>query len=133
MSLPAPSRLGGHHVTMLQPAPQVPPASVGPCSSLVSTTTKSTTGRPAGSSAPIRITHAFHPLCGEVIDFVERRHNWGEDRVFYRDRQGHLASIPAGWTSMAPEDPFVVVSAGRSWFRASDLVELARLVLESRS
>ncbi len=116
-----------------QLAPPTPLVSDGPSCSLASTTTASTTGCPAGSSAPIRITHAFHPLCGEVIDFVERRHNWGEDRVFYRDRQGHLASIPAGWTSIAPEDPFVVVSAGRSWFRASDLVELARLVLEIRS
>ncbi len=119
---------------MLNPlAPQTPLASVGLCCSLASTPTELTTGCAAGSSAPIRITHAFHPLCGEAIDFVERRHNWGEDRVFYRDRQGHLASIPAGWTSITPEDPFVVVSAGRSWFRASDLVELARLVLEIRS
>ena len=68
-----------------------------------------------------------------MIDFVERRHNWGEDRVFYRARHGHLTSIPAGWTSMEPEDPVVVVAAGRSWFRASDLVELARLVVEHRS
>jgi hypothetical protein len=81
----------------------------------------------------VRITHPFHPLFGAVIDFVERRHNWGEDRVFYRDRHGHLASLPAGWTSVEPEDPFVLVAAGRSWFRASDLVELARLVVEHRS
>jgi hypothetical protein len=65
-----------------------------------------------------------------VIDFVERRHNWGEDRVFYRDRHGHLASMPAGWTSLESDDPFVVVAAGRSWFRAPDLVELAGLVRE---
>jgi hypothetical protein len=64
---------------------------------------------------------------------VERRHNWGEDRVFYRDQWGHLTSMPAGWTSVEAEDPFVVVAAGRSWFRANELVELARLVLEYRS
>jgi hypothetical protein len=68
-----------------------------------------------------------------VIDFVERRHNWGEDRVVYRDRRGHLASMPASWTSVEAEDPYVVVAAGRSWFRSNDLVELARLVLEHRS
>jgi len=68
-----------------------------------------------------------------VIDFVERRHNWGEDRVVYRDQRGHLASMPARWTSVEAEDPYVVVAAGRSWFRANDLVELARLVSEHRS
>ena len=56
-----------------QLAPRTPPESDGPSCSLVFTTTESTTGCPAGSSAPIKITHAFHPLFGEVIDFVERR------------------------------------------------------------
>ena len=41
--------------------------------------------------------------------------------------------MPAGWTSVEAEDPFVVVAAGRSWFRASDLIELASLVREQRS
>jgi hypothetical protein len=81
----------------------------------------------------VRITHPFHPRYGEVIDFVERRPSWGEDRVFYRDRHGHLASMPAGWTSLESDDPFVVVAAGRSWFRAPDLVELAGLVREHRA
>jgi hypothetical protein len=40
--------------------------------------------------------------------------------------------MPAGWTSVEVEDPHIVVAAGRSWFRASDLVELARLVAEHR-
>ncbi len=68
-----------------------------------------------------------------MLDFVERRHNWGEDRVFYRDQRGHLASLPARWTSAAEEDPLVVVAAGRSRFRVDDLVDLVALVLALRS
>jgi len=84
-------------------------------------------------TAPVRITHPFHPRCGQEIAVVERRHNWGEDRVFYRDRHGHLASLPARWTSVDAEDPFVVVAAGRSRWRGEDLLALAALVRELRS
>ena len=86
-----------------------------------------------GLSARVRVTHPFHPLFGQEIDVVERRHNWGEDRVFYRDRQGHLASVPARWTSVEAEDPFVVMAAGRSRFRVVDLIDLAALLLKARS
>lgn len=80
----------------------------------------------------MRITHPFHPRLGEALDFVERRHNWGEDRVFYRDRQGHLASLPARWTSVEAEDPWVVAGVGQSWFRVADLIELTALVARLR-
>lgn len=83
-------------------------------------------------TAPVRITHPFHPRFGAELEFVERRHNWGEDRVFYRDRHGHLASLPARWTSVEAEDPWVVAGAGRSWFRVADLIELTALVARSR-
>jgi len=83
--------------------------------------------------ARVRITHPFHPQCGQEIAVVEHRPNWGEDRVFYRDRQGHLASLPARWTSVEAEDPFVVMAAGRSRLRAADLGVLAALVRELRS
>ena len=63
---------------------------------------------------------------------VERRCNWGEDRIFYRDPDGYLLSLPARWTSVEAEDPFVVVGAGRSRFRAVDLIDLAALVLKLR-
>jgi hypothetical protein len=81
-------------------------------------------------SAPIRISHPFHPLFGREIDAIERRSQWGEDRIFYRDPDGYLLSLPTCWTSVEPEDPFVVVSAGRSRFRAADLLDLAALTLE---
>jgi hypothetical protein len=79
-------------------------------------------------TAPVRITHPFHPRFGQELDFVERRHQWGEERVLYRNCYGHLASLPAGWTSVVAEDPFVVVAAGRSRFRVADLVDLVELI-----
>ena len=94
--------------------------------------TQSTAGHAEEVSAPVRITHPFHPQCGQVLELVERRHNWGEDRVFYRDHHGHLASLPARWTSVAAEDAFVVAAAGRSRLRLADLVVLAALVQELR-
>ncbi len=82
---------------------------------------------------PVRITHPFHPQVGEVLDFVERQCRWNEDRVFFRDRHGHLTSLPAGWTSVVAEDSFVEVSAGRARFRVTDLVDLADLIGRLRS
>ncbi len=58
------------------------------------------------------------------------RHNWGEDRVYFHDEDGRLVSLPAGWTSVNPQDPFVVTSAGRSLLRVDDLVKLVDLVRE---
>ena len=59
---------------------------------------------------------------------VTCRHNWGEDRVYYHDVAGVLRSLPATWTSVAPTDPFVALAAGRSAFRVTDLLALARLL-----
>jgi hypothetical protein len=59
---------------------------------------------------------------------IDYRHFWAEDRVVYVDEAGEARSLPASWTSVVAEDPAVVVSAGRSHFRAADLVELVQLV-----
>ena len=72
-------------------------------------------------------------MFGHEINFVERRIRWGDDRIFYRDSHGYLRSLPTHWTNVEPEDPFVVVSAGRSQFRVVDLIDLAALVLKLRS
>ena len=80
-------------------------------------------------SASVRITHPFHPLFNQEIDVVHIRNGWrGETRVFYRDGDGHLASLPAHWTSVVSEDPYVAVGGSRSRFRAEDLVELVALI-----
>jgi hypothetical protein len=39
-----------------------------------------------------------------------------------------LRKIPACWTDVVAEDPFVVVAAGRSAFRVADLLTLADLI-----
>lgn len=61
------------------------------------------------------------------------RRNWGEDRVYFQDSEGHLVSLPAQWTSVVPDDPFVAIAAGRCHFRVEDLLKLVRLIEGIRS
>jgi hypothetical protein len=72
--------------------------------------------------------HPHHPLSGQQFDLISQGQAWGEDRVFFRDAGGQLRSMPTGWTSVAMQDPFVVVAAGRSLFRLEDLIALCALV-----
>ena len=78
------------------------------------------------------ITHVFHPYCGLTFPLVTLRLAWGEQRVTFRDKSGHLCSVPARWTDAIPPDPVVVISAGRAAFRLGDLSELARIVADIR-
>ena len=55
-----------------------------------------------------------------------------EDRACFHDEQGRICEIPLSWTNLAAEDPFVILSAGRSRFRFEDLVELARQIREGQ-
>ena len=70
------------------------------------------------------VTHPFHPLKGQKFKLVVRRHNWGDDRVFFHNAEGQWTSISANWTTVVPEDPFVTMAAGRSLFRFEDLLKL---------
>jgi Family of unknown function (DUF5372) len=81
----------------------------------------------------VRVTHPFHPLCGRDFEFVVHRQNWGEDRVYLHDANGELFSLPAGWTDVAPADPFVVIAAGRCPFTTAGLLALADLIDRLRS
>jgi hypothetical protein len=81
-----------------------------------------------GTIKTFKVTHPFHPLCGNVYDLVTYRYNWGIDRAYYHDAKGKLSSIPACWTSIYTPPPFVVVSAGRVPFCFNDLLELSRLI-----
>jgi Family of unknown function (DUF5372) len=74
------------------------------------------------------VTHRFHPLCDREYEFVVHRQNWGEDRVHLRDENGQVFSLPAGWTDVAPVDPFVVVARGRCPFTTAGLLALADLI-----
>jgi hypothetical protein len=76
----------------------------------------------------VRVTHPFHPLAGRDFEFVAHRQNWGEDRVHLHDENGKLFSLPAGWTDVAAQDPFVVIAAGRCAFTAGGLLAAADLV-----
>jgi hypothetical protein len=63
---------------------------------------------------------------------VTYRHNWGEDRVFFHDVLGHWTSVPAAWTTVIPQDPFVAMASGRCLFRYEDLLQLVDLVEKLR-
>jgi hypothetical protein len=76
----------------------------------------------------VRVTHPFHPLFGRTFTLLSCCFNWGQQRVDLHDEQGNLLTLPAAWTDVVPPDPCVVIAAGRSAFRAADLVELAALV-----
>ena len=56
------------------------------------------------------------------------RHNWGEDRVSFHDAAGHWTSVPAAWTTVLPQDPFVVMANRRCVLRYEDLLRLVDLV-----
>jgi hypothetical protein len=92
----------------------------------------STTAHTDGADGTFEVVHPYHPLRGQSFKLVTYRHNWGEDRVYFHDSSGVLRSIPACWTSVLPEDPFVVLAAGRCLFRYEDLVKLADLVEKAR-
>ena len=78
------------------------------------------------------MTHPFHPWHGREFVFVALRHTWGDDRVFFLDGDAVLKSLPTAWTDAAATDVFVAIAAGRSPFRAEDLVALAAMVTCAR-
>ena len=62
------------------------------------------------------------------FQLVDCRQTWGEDRVYFYDDSGQLARLPLQWTDVVPDDPTVVVGAGRAHFRYDDLCRLADLL-----
>jgi hypothetical protein len=75
------------------------------------------------------ITHPFHPLFGQQFPLVAQRLAWGEARVFFHDpATGGLRSLPTAWTNLAPLDPFLVLAAGRTILRFTDLQMLIHLL-----
>ena len=74
------------------------------------------------------MTHPFHPLHGREFVLLTSVRRWGEDRVYFEDDQGRIVSLRAQWTSVFSPPPVVALAAGRSAFRADDLLALARLL-----
>lgn len=60
------------------------------------------------------------------------RQNWGEDLLYFYEDKNKLTSISARWTSISGEDPFIKVSAGRSLFRVSELLDLHLLIQNNK-
>jgi len=60
---------------------------------------------------------------------VSYAHTWGEHRVFFRvPGEDRVRAMPAAWTDVEGVEPYLVLSEGRSWFRAEDLLGLAGLI-----
>ncbi len=77
----------------------------------------------------VKITHPFHPKCGQELELVGYRRSWGRECVDCYDAERRLVTVPLQWTdATGVEDPFLVVSAGRSYFRVEDLLRLAELI-----
>ncbi len=74
------------------------------------------------------VTHCFHPLYQQQFRLVEHRQNWGEDRVIYLTEAGELKSLPASWTSVLPEDPYITFSKWSAFFHVNYLLELTTLI-----
>lgn len=97
---------------------------------LLALSSKSATAsyKASGATNTFEITHPFHPLRGKKFILAARAQLWGEDRVTYFDQKGKPLSMLASWTSVADIDYFLQASAGRSWFRVSDLSYLSLLL-----
>lgn len=108
-------------------------AATGPASSAKSRNPLPTARDTAGTPRSFRVTHPFHPWFGHEFDAIECRHGWRENRVCFRDRNGHVASLPISWTNLAAPDPFLIVSAGNVRFRPRDLLELVDLIQRMRN
>jgi hypothetical protein len=59
---------------------------------------------------------------------IECRQTWGEYWVFFYDDSGQLARLPRQWTDLIPDDPTVIIGAGRAHFRYGDLCRLVDLL-----
>ena len=80
-----------------------------------------------------RIIHPFHPYKNIEFEIDSLKRIAYESRVFFFNTKGRKSSVPLHWTDIGPEDPFVAVSAGRSFFRVEDLLGLVRLIEEINS
>ena len=74
------------------------------------------------------MTHPFHPLYKRKFVLIDHRRSWNAEQVFFYDDNGKLTHIPASWTSVSQEDPFIMFAKGKSFFHIDGLLELAKLV-----
>ncbi len=75
---------------------------------------------------------SFPPATWLRVRVGRPRQRLGQHWVFYVDADtGLVQHLPANWTTVVAEDPFVAVSAGRSHFRITDLLELVKIVRDA--
>jgi hypothetical protein len=105
------------------------------CSAMITSTQSSlsTASQQNLNNRTFRIIHPFHPLRNIEFEIDIVRALAGGRRVFFFNQKGCKSSVPLDWTDLEPQDPFVVVSAGRALFRVEDLLGLARLLGEIKN
>jgi hypothetical protein len=75
------------------------------------------------------ITHPFHPLYSRTFKIIKCQRLQGRNYFVFIDHNGKKSIVPIAWTDASKEeDAFVIVSAGRSYFRVQDLLRLSDLV-----
>jgi len=62
------------------------------------------------------------------FDLIDYKQTWGESRVYFYDLEGSFVRVPAAWTDIVVPEPFLTVSAGRSFFKPEDLLCLWELL-----
>jgi len=75
-----------------------------------------------------KITHPSHPLRDVELNLEHYTCCWSEDRAFFYDKKGHLNSVPVGWTNLCPADIFIKISAGRSYFKVENLLQIVEII-----
>ena len=76
-----------------------------------------------------KITHPFHPLYPRTFKIIKCQRLQGRNYFVFVDHNGKKSTVPIAWTDASKEeDAFVIVSAGRSYFRVEDLLRLSDLV-----
>ncbi len=60
-----------------------------------------------------KITHSFHPYSGKQFEIATWQRNWTEDRIYFKDNQQRLRSVPTSWTDLVVEDPSIQRSTKR--------------------
>ncbi|MBA3825050.1 MAG: hypothetical protein H0X24_14280 [Ktedonobacterales bacterium] len=93
-----------------------------------------TTPDAAEEAHQFTITHPFHPLVHQSFALLERRHAWGEWRVFFLDPQSQtIRSLPLAWTNLAFPDPFLLVAQGQTVLRFIDLQHLVQMLRNTQA
>ena len=90
--------------------------------------TPSTTADGHHQDVVFSVTHPFHPWRGRTCKLESYRRAWGEQRVYFYDKDGRLQQLPASWTDVEGGSPFVDVAAGRAHFRFTELLDLAQIL-----